>query len=148
MYSTSLAAAEPTHPVDFSLETISGQPVKLSEFRGQWVIVNFWATWCGPCVEEIPELNLYHENHPEDVVIGVNFESLEADKLQAFNKKHPIKYLSLKLINDRPLLPFEPLEGLPTTFIITPAGEMIVKHPGPVTAEALESFLKNEKISK
>ncbi|MBI5041729.1 MAG: TlpA family protein disulfide reductase, partial [Gammaproteobacteria bacterium] len=58
-----LNAGVQAEPVDFSLPDVQGKQRNLSEFRGQWVVVNFWATWCPPCLEEIPDLVLFHERH-------------------------------------------------------------------------------------
>ncbi|MES9935022.1 MAG: TlpA disulfide reductase family protein, partial [Sedimenticola sp.] len=52
-------------PADFSLPDLDGRTVKLSEFRGKWVVVNYWATWCPPCVEEMPELELFHSQNKD-----------------------------------------------------------------------------------
>ena len=52
--------------VDFSLPDAAGQEHRLSDYRGKWVVINFWATWCGPCMVEIPELVRFHERHQDD----------------------------------------------------------------------------------
>jgi thiol-disulfide isomerase/thioredoxin len=63
--------------VDFSMSGIDGKEYRLSDFKGKWVLVNFWATWCPPCLEEMPELEIFHSRHKDSnaVVIGVNYET-------------------------------------------------------------------------
>ncbi len=63
--------------VDFMLPDLEGKPVSLSDFRGKWVIVNYWATWCPPCLDEIPELvSLHDDNRDKLVVLGVDYEEI------------------------------------------------------------------------
>ena len=80
------AAGADAHHVDFSLPDVTGQVHRLSDHRGKWVVVNFWATWCGPCMVEIPELMRFHARHKDHdaIVIGVNFEEIETPALEAF----------------------------------------------------------------
>ena len=52
-------------PVDFELPGLDGKTYRLSEYRGKWVLVNYWATWCPPCREELPELEIFYNNHKE-----------------------------------------------------------------------------------
>ena len=131
--------------VDFSLPDVTGQVHRLSDHRGKWVVVNFWATWCGPCMAEIPELVRFHERHKDHdaVVIGVNFEEIETPALAAFIARMRIGYPVVRA-GGEPLLPFEPLKGLPSTFFVNPRGELAAGHTGPVTAEAIEDFLARE----
>ena len=131
--------------VDFSLPDVTGQVHRLSDHRGKWVVVNFWATWCGPCMAEIPELVRFHERHKDHdaVVIGVNFEEIETPALATFIARMRIDYPVVRA-GGKPLLPFEPLKGLPSTFFVDPRGELATSHIGPVTAAAIEDFLARE----
>ena len=133
--------------VDFSLPDVTGRMHRLSDHRGKWVVVNFWATWCGPCMAEIPELVRFHDRHKDRdaVVIGVNFEEIEAPALAEFIARMRINYPVVRTgTGGPPLLPFEPLKGLPSTFFVDPRGELAAGHVGPVTAEAIEDFLARE----
>ena len=141
------AAGADAHHVDFSLPDVTGQVHRLSDHRGKWVVVNFWATWCGPCMVEIPELMRFHARHKDHdaIVIGVNFEEIETPALEAFIAEMGIDYLVVRA-GDTPILPFEPLKGLPSTFFVDPHGELVASHVGPVTGAAIEDFLAREAL--
>ena len=141
------AARADSHLVDFSLPDVDGRLHRLSDHRGKWVVINFWATWCGPCMVEIPELMRFHERHKDDdaVVIGVNFEVIEPPELVKFIDEMGINYLVVRA-GDTPVLPFEPLKGLPSTFFVDPHGEYVASHVGPVDAAAIEDFLAREAL--
>ena len=136
-----------SHLVDFLLPDADGQVHRLSDHRGKWVVINFWATWCGPCMVEIPELMQFHERHKDDdaIVIGVNFEEIETPDLVKFIDEMGINYLVVRA-GDTPVLPFEPLKGLPSTFFVDPHGEYVASHVGPVTGAAIEDFLVREEL--
>ena len=72
--------------VDFELAGLEGKRHKLSDYRGKWVVVNYWATWCPPCLEEMPELEMFHNNHKDKdaIVLGVNLEKIDAALLRGF----------------------------------------------------------------
>jgi thiol-disulfide isomerase/thioredoxin len=137
-------AGTPPQTVDFDLQDVDGRRHRLSDYRGRWVIVNFWASWCGPCVEEIPELADYAAAHPDQVLLGINFEQLTADEARDFARQLAMPYPVL-MIGSEPLADFEPLLGLPTTAIVNPEGELIASHTGPVTRAMLEDFLQREQ---
>src|SRR5699024_5486469 len=62
---------------DFELKTVDGETVKLSDFRGEKVLLNFWATWCPPCRAEMPDMQKYHEDYDEGVILAVNLVETE-----------------------------------------------------------------------
>ncbi len=135
--SSASAAAE---PADFTLSDLDGNPVSLSDYRGRWVVVNFWASWCPPCIRELPELVSYQTNNPEVRVLGINFEESTAEEAREFLSPFAINFPNLK-VGTTPLEPFEPLEGLPTTAIVSPSGRIVERHMGPVTAAHLERLV-------
>lgn len=133
-------------PVDFSLPDVQGEQRALSEFRGKWVILNYWATWCPPCLEEIPDLVAFHERHQgkDAVVLGVNFEDIPAGQLKAFVDEYFISYPVLRSDGIRAPSPDLAVGGLPTTYIISPEGEPVARQIGSITGEAIEKFLEKE----
>jgi thiol-disulfide isomerase/thioredoxin len=138
------AASQPPSTVDFSLSDVDGKTHRLSDYRGRWVIVNFWASWCAPCVEEIPELADYARANPAHVMLGINFEQLSADEARDFAAETGMDYPVL-MIGDTPLPDFEPLYGLPTTAIVTPEGELVANHTGAVSRAMIEDFIRREE---
>ncbi len=124
-------------PVDFTLNDFNGRPVKLSDYRGNWVFVNFWAAWCSPCVRELSALADFQKANPQVTVLGINFEATTAQASRRFLHGMDVGFTNLK-IGTEPLVPFEPLDGLPTTVIVDPAGELVERHTGPLTSESLQ----------
>jgi len=132
-------------PADFTLENLDGKPVSLSDFRGKWVIVNYWATWCPPCLEEIPDLvQLYEDNRDTLVVLGVDFEEVNTEYLREFVDTH---FMTYPVVRSEPLAvtPLGPVLGLPTTYIVSPEGEPVARQEGPITREAVESYLARKR---
>lgn len=131
--------------VDFTLMDLDGKPVSLSDFRGKWVIVNYWATWCPPCLEEIPELvDLYEDNRDTIMVLGIDFEEVNKEYLREFVDSHLISY---PVMNTEPVPVTElgPVMGLPTSYIISPEGERVARQEGPVTREAIEKYIARKQ---
>jgi len=139
---TSVVHAE---PVDFSLPDIQGVTHKLSEYRGKWVVVNYWATWCPPCLSEIPELVDFHEEHKDKdaVVIGVNFEDIGVSGLKQFSEEYFINY---PVLQEKPAASsaLGPIPGLPTSYLVSPSGELIARQVGPVTAKLITDFIAKQ----
>jgi len=135
-------------PVDYSLPDLQGTTHSLADYKGKWVIVNYWATWCPPCQEEIPDLVDFHERHKDKdaVVIGINFEDIGKEQLVAFVESFLISYPVLRS-DPLPVTPLGPVPGLPTTYIIAPDGSPVARQVGPVTGQQLDEYIarKNKK---
>jgi len=131
---------------DAEFVDLSGKKVKVSDFRGKWVVVNYWATWCPPCVHEIPELAAFHEAHAskDAVVLGINHEEGDIAAVKKFIEGYLVTYPVLRsterLSNKTP---FGALKGLPTTYMITPEGELVAARTGIVDQKSLEKFIKD-----
>lgn len=139
------APALAAEPVNFSLPGLDGKPVSLADYRGKWVVVNFWATWCPPCLEEIPDLVDLHEANSERlVVLGVNYEEVNEEYLREFVESHMISYPVMRM-DPLPVTPLGPVLGLPTTYIISPEGERTARQEGPVTRAAIEKYIARKE---
>ncbi len=131
--------------VDFTLKDLDGKSVSLSDFRGKWVIVNYWATWCPPCLEEIPDLvDLYEENRDTIVVLGVDYEEVNMEYLKEFVETHMMSYPVMQM-EPKPVTELGPVLGLPTSYIISPEGERVARQEGPVTREAIEKYIARKE---
>ncbi len=139
-----LGAQALAETVDFTLPDLQGKPHQLSDYRGKWVVVNYWATWCPPCLEEIPELEVFHANHQnkDAVVLGVNMEEIDLESLKAFVDEQFISYPILRTGANSPG-ELGRVTGLPTSYLIAPSGELAARQVGPITAGAIESFIRN-----
>ena len=139
VFSMWVASAE---EVDFTLPDLKGVNHKLSDYRGQWVVVNYWATWCPPCLEEIPDLVDFHERNKDKgaVVLGVNMEDIGMEQLSAFADEY---FISYPLLHTEPAMatPLGPIPGLPTTVIVAPDGKPVARQVGPVTGDMLEKYI-------
>lgn len=119
---------------ELAVTTLDGQAWSLAEQRGNWVLVNYWATWCAPCIKEMPEIDHFVSTHEQVVAIGLAFQDADAETIRAFLVDHAVDY-PIALVD-----PFSPPAGLdtplglPTTFLINPEGSVAKKFVGPVTA--------------
>jgi thiol-disulfide isomerase/thioredoxin len=135
------AQYETQEPVDFTLQQLGGGAVSLSDYRGQWVVVNYWATWCAPCRKEMPELSALHSERADVTVLGLAFEEIEESDFERFLESAPVSYPILKVDVYQPPEPFGAPTVLPTTIILDRAGRSVKAFLGPVTRESIEAFL-------
>jgi len=135
------AVYETEEPVDFSLQQLGGGEVSLSDYLGQWVVVNYWATWCTPCLKEIPDLSELHQERSDLTVLGLAFEDLEDSDFDEFLEDFEVSYPILKVDVYQPPEPFGAPRALPTTIILDKQGRAVKAFLGPVTREAIEGFI-------
>ena len=140
--STFLAAA------NFSGTLVTGQEIKLEQYRGKVVFLNFWATWCAPCLREMPDMQALQESVGEEqlVVLAVGMGE-DQNRVQQFLQKHPF---SFKILPD-PEMKVTQLYGvsnIPVTYLINPAGFVIARAMGPRewhTPELIQFFRQQRK---
>lgn len=141
-----LAIGKP--PPDFSVTTFDGQEVALSDFKGQVVVLNFWASWCLPCHDEAPDLQYIHEAYQEAgvVLLGVTYAESNVQNSIDFVEQYGITYLNGADRGTRISKRYG-ITGVPETFIIDRDGNLSQYYPGPVNAVMLGQFL-DELLSK
>lgn len=136
---------------DFTLQTFTGEEVTLSEQRGNVVILNFWGSWCEPCIREMPAFQAYWESAPDDVVmIGVGAKQDSPEKSQAFAERFGVTYhigrddggdrVTTGLIAQDYQISFYPM-----TYIINPDGVISSLVVGEMDEEALDSYVQKAR---
>ncbi|MGY0797820.1 TlpA family protein disulfide reductase [Lysobacter sp. A286] len=133
--------AEAANVPVLQVTTIDGDPYDLADHRGKWVVVNFWATWCRPCLEEMPELSALDAMRQHIEVIGLAYEDIQPADLKAFLAEHPVVYPITIVDTYDPPVGFDTPRGLPMTYLIAPDGSVAKKILGPVTAKEIEALI-------
>lgn len=114
-----------------------GHGHRLADYQDKWVIVNYWATWCGPCIKEIPELNLLAEEHADRlVVLGVNFDEPAGEEADKQVRKMKIEF-PVFAAEPADMLGIEKPEVLPTTFVFAPGMQLTETLVGPQTQDSI-----------
>lgn len=126
---------------DFTLETMEGEEVKLSDYRGQKVLLNFWATWCPPCRAEMPDMQKYHEEDAEDsdtVILAVNLTDTEKSEsdVDEFLDEYGITF---SILSDEKshIANMYSAQALPTSYLINEDGSIHNVAVGPLNYEAM-----------
>lgn len=124
-----------------TLELLDGNVLQQKDWKGKWVYINYWAEWCKPCAEEIPELNKFAAATPSVLVLGVNFDKpAVADLLRqanGFRIEFPVVTSDIQ-----PAFPHTIPQGLPATIIINPDGKIVDTLQGPQTVATLTQAMK------
>lgn len=138
-----LFSVSSNYAADFSLVDMQGKTHHLADYRGKWVLVNFWATWCKPCLSEIPELNSLHSAHKDKdlVVIGIATDSGASEKIAEFAKEHGIVY-PVVVGNRKLSAQMGVIEVLPSSYLYNPKGKQVSYQAGEVTRMSVEAFIR------
>ena len=136
------ADAKPAN-MDFVLKDLDGKDVKISAHKGKVILLNFWATWCGPCKAEIPGFVELQDKYKKDlVVVGFSVDDT-ADKARAFATEYKINYpIMLGLGREDIQDAYGPIWGIPASFLISKDGKVCKKHMGIAPKAVFEKEIK------
>ncbi|MFA5014080.1 MAG: TlpA disulfide reductase family protein [Actinomycetota bacterium] len=127
--------------VDFTLDDLSGKEISLSDFKGKIVVLNFWATWCPPCIAEIPDfVEIFNEYRDKDVqFIGVSDEDISM--LKSFAAYYDINYPILT--DDKNIMAVWGIRAIPTTFVFDRNGKIVFENVGMMTREQIRNVIED-----
>jgi thiol-disulfide isomerase/thioredoxin len=129
----------------FTLVDSKGKSHSLAQLKGKWVLVNFWATWCPPCLEEIPDLVALHENKKNNlVVLGVAMDYRDPKTVLQYADQMMVSY-PIILGDMKMAAQVGTISGLPTTYLYNPQGKMVAYNVGALTREAVERYIQGKK---
>lgn len=131
---------------DWSLKDKDGVRYRLSALKGKWVLVNFWAPWCPPCLEEMPDLAAVQKQHKNLLVIGVAIMYRKKQEVLDVVRSKGLSY-PIVLGNEDIASQFGEMEGLPTSYLYSPTGELVGHHEGPLSRADVEQAM-TEKPTK
>lgn len=136
-----MVSCQPTNQFDL----LSGESKSLQDYRGEWLLINFWAEWCPPCLKEIPELNQLSQEGVN--VLAVSYDKLSNSELLKLKEKYQIQY-SIVATSPMPYLPMERPTGLPANYLFTPDGEMIGPLLGKQTRDSFMEIIEKVESRK
>ncbi len=140
-----LTLAIATSAQAFTLTDSKGKTHTLAQYKGKWVLVNFWATWCPPCLQEIPDLVALHENKKNNlVVLGIAMDYHNPQDVLQFADQMMVSY-PIILGDAKIAAQIGAVTGLPTTYLYNPQGKMVAYNVGALTRETVERYISSKK---
>jgi peroxiredoxin len=133
---------------EFNLEDQDGNFLKMSDYKGKVVIVNFWATWCPPCRKEMPSMQRAWEVlQKEDIVMLAINVGEDSDQIFSFTAEYPVEF-PLIMDKDSSVVRQWKVRGLPTTYIVNPAGQIVYQAIGDREWDSEEIMNQIRKLKK
>ena len=123
-----------------------GNSISEDDLSGRPLLVNYWAEWCGPCLDELPELNALAEARPDVAVLGINFDGIEGEALAALSDEMGIRFSVLGADFAEAMRLIRP-QVLPTTYLLDPQGNVLRTLQGPQDEAALLAALDEAKVT-
>lgn len=139
---TSEGPVEIGKPVpNFTLETLDGDTVSVSDYKGKGLLINFWATWCGPCREEMPLMNEYYQKYDDEFeILAVNIAESDL-AVSTFVRRYDLSFPIL-LDSDKSVTNQYGVGQLPSTYVVDAEGTLLAVHDQILTEELLDSYLE------
>ena len=122
------------------IEVLNGSDTSTEKMQGKWIVVNYWADWCAPCIKEIPELVEFAEENTDILVYAFNFDELDSEDLAPIAKKFKVDIPSL-ISHPREIWGIETPPAVPATFFINPKGVLVKSFFRPQTKDSLNEIL-------
>ncbi len=136
------SAASAEQVANFSFQDIYGKRHQFSDYRGKWVIVNYWSTYCGPCLQEIPALKSITSRYRDKVVVlGMDAGETAIPAMRQFIRQKGINYTVVPT-QDSTMFALGLIYGVPTTYIVSPQGQIIDTHMGVISAQQLQGYIE------
>lgn len=139
-------ASLPATAAEFSFIDTQGETQSLSRYRGQWVLLNLWATWCSPCLAEMPELEALHQSHKNLVVLGLAVDGQSTARVKQFAEKLHITYPVIAGTAES-AAQFK-TRGYPTSFLFDALGKQVFFKEGVVTRTEIDQIVRGMAIDQ
>jgi thiol-disulfide isomerase/thioredoxin len=131
----------PSEVLQFRIATLDGKVFDLNQKRGKWVVVNYWATWCSPCIKELTEFSDFQKQRSDVEIIGLAFENTPRREIDTFLSTHKVSFAIAHVDPTAPPKAFKVPLGLPTTYLISPEGLLVRQWLGPLQLQDLEKTI-------